>query len=278
MEKTGDIRIPPLPLVTVQMMQFDAMSPDSSSALIERIVTPDKGVSAEMLRVANSSFYGRSGKVKTLRDAITLLGLKASKNLIILLGTRDMNGALKGPLLTRYLREFPIAAALTAQDLAVKLKKPELREEIFVGALLHKVGMTVLALNHPTKYPGLLQLIDQEGLDIREEEKRVFGVDHIELGAELSDRWKLPAELRETLTGHEFGVDQTAAVSDSLRITALASLASREMMSLLLPMSELNRRASIAAHYKGEEVVGQLNESYFAKLRVHPFFQQAVAA
>lgn len=276
-DPVNEIKIPPLSLVTVQMMQFDPMSAEASSAALERIITPDKGVSAEILRVANSSFYGRSGSVKTLRDAITLLGLKSVKNLAILLSTRSLNVHIKGPVLRRYIREFPIATALTAQDLAGKLKREALREEIFVGALLHKIGMTVLALNHEQKYSNLLEFSEKEGLDFREEEKRAFGVDHMDLAAELAERWKLPPDLREIMTRHQFAAEDTAAVSDPVRITALASLCAREMMGLLLPMSELDRRARIAAHYNAGEIISQIDERYYNGLREHPFFKQSVS-
>jgi hypothetical protein len=61
-------KIPPLPAVAARVMQFDPGSPNSSIATLERIISPDQGISAELLRVSNSAYYGRSGSIKTLRD------------------------------------------------------------------------------------------------------------------------------------------------------------------------------------------------------------------
>ncbi len=90
-----DIQIPPLSTVTVRVMQFDPLGENASSQGLEQIVAPDEGVCSDLLRIANSAYYGRSGRVKTLRDAITLLGLKTVKNLVILLASKSMNHSLK---------------------------------------------------------------------------------------------------------------------------------------------------------------------------------------
>jgi len=276
-ESNSEIKIPPLSVVTVQIMQYDPLSPQASSQALEGIIAPDKGVSAEILRVSNSSFYGRSGSVQTLRDAITLLGGKAVKNLTILLATKALAGSLKGEVYKKYLHEFPIASALLAQDLADSAGRKNIREEVFLGALLHKIGMTSLALTFPKEYRLTLDEAEKEGLPLAEEERKRHGRDHVDVAGEIADRWKLPDGLRKILTQHDFAADDMSQVPDQVRLTALAGLAAREMMGLLLPMEELDRKARLAHHYGLEGGIEKMDAKYYQSLREHPFFQQATA-
>ncbi|MBI3396742.1 MAG: HDOD domain-containing protein, partial [Spirochaetia bacterium] len=122
-----DITIPPLPVVVMQVIRFDPAGETADTRTLENIIAPDKGVCADVLRVANSAFYGRSGRVKAMRDAIGLLGLKAVKNLVIFLSTKALTAPLRGDVFRKHLIEFPIVAALVAENLALqtKLANPE---------------------------------------------------------------------------------------------------------------------------------------------------------
>jgi len=106
MANIKEYTVPPLPQVILQVIQYDHNSPTANPQDIEKIVSPDKGISAEILKVANSAYYGRSGKVKLLRDATSLLGLKALKNLIIFLGTKNLNEKIKTPILKNMLIHY----------------------------------------------------------------------------------------------------------------------------------------------------------------------------
>ncbi|MFO1525423.1 MAG: HDOD domain-containing protein [Turneriella sp.] len=75
----GRDRDTPLPTIVAQVIGFDANNPKNSAADLEKLIVPDKAISAGLLRVSNSAFYGRSGKVKILRDALAVLGIKATK-------------------------------------------------------------------------------------------------------------------------------------------------------------------------------------------------------
>ena len=81
--KLEDINIPPLPSIAHKVLLFEG-DPVSGSSELEQIILPDKSICADILRIANSAFYARSKKVQTIRDAITLLGLKTIKNIVML--------------------------------------------------------------------------------------------------------------------------------------------------------------------------------------------------
>lgn len=271
-----DIQIPPLSTVTVRVMQFDPLGETASSQGLEKIIAPDEGICSDLLRIANSAYYGRSGRVKTLRDAITLLGLKTVKNLVILLASKSMNNSLKGKIFLSYLNEFTITCALVAEELCEKMGFKQYKEEAFLGALLHKIGMTILALDQKKTYSDLIENAEKNFADLIEEERKVFGIDHVEVGKLAFEKWNIPEALQEVIADHNFPASDVANKPDLVRITALASLTTREMMGLLLSMPDLERRASLAAHYNVVDVVGSYNEGKYNQIKEHPFYKQVV--
>lgn len=271
-----DIQIPPLSTVTVRVMQFDPLGENASSQMLEQIVAPDEGVCSDLLRIANSAYYGRSGRVKSLRDAITLLGLKTVKNLVILLASKSMNASLKGKIFLSYLNEFTITCALVAEELCEKMGFKQYKEEAFLGALLHKIGMTILALDQKKVYADLIENAEKNFADLLEEERKLFGVDHIEVGKLAFEKWNIPAALQEVISDHNFAPADIQDVPELVRLTALASLTTREMMGLLLSMPDLERRASLAAHYNAADMVGSYNAGKYNQIKEHPFYKQVV--
>ncbi len=265
-------------MVAIQVMQFDPNSDKASSYSLEQIITPDKGVSAEILRISNSAFYGRSGKVKTLRDAITLLGLKTVKNLVILLSTQSISGSLKGEMLVKYLQEFPIVAALVAQELCQKLGHKEFKDEIFVGGLLHKIGMTIFALNQSKQYKLLLETAEKRDRDFVEMERETFKTDHVEIGRTVFNTWKLPEQLKEIISEHEFDAARIGEMSDLVRLSALGSLVARELIGIPLFERDLSRKDALVAHYQAEDLLAkEFGEGRYALIQDHPFYKQVVS-
>lgn len=188
-----DIAIPPLPTVVAQVIGFDAGNPKNGAGELEKLIIPDKAIGADLLRVSNSAFYGRSGKVKALRDALAVLGIKATKNLVIYLSTRTMAPNYKSDAFKRYLIRFPIYAALTAQNIAQAT--PALKaqsEEGFLAALLHSIGMNIMALQKGGHYSDMIDACETNKWDLLKLEKQSYGITHTELGKKAAETWQLP--------------------------------------------------------------------------------------
>ncbi|MBW7857791.1 MAG: HDOD domain-containing protein [Leptonema sp. (in: Bacteria)] len=272
-----DFQIPPLSTVIMKIMQYDHTSPDASVQDLEKIVEADKGVVAEILRVSNSAFYGRSGKIRSLRDAVTLLGLKALKNLIIFLGTKSLNAAIKDKRVRRYVNELPIVTALLGKDIATDLKKQDLAEEVFLASLLHKIGMSILAMNKADHYAYLVQQVEESGFDLIDMEQRSYQISHDDLGRKLTEQWKLPSELiRCAGIGPETKL--TDLKSDMERITYIASIFSMQLLGIPVSPATVSN-ASVVYEYMGGE--GDAAAVYtagtiFSAIQKHPFYQMAV--
>ena len=81
--KLEELNVPPLPSVAHKVLLFEGDTVSGSSEL-EQIILPDKSICADILRMANSAYYARAKKIQTIKDAITLLGLKTIKNIVML--------------------------------------------------------------------------------------------------------------------------------------------------------------------------------------------------
>ncbi len=268
--------IPPLPQVVLQVMQYNHNSPDASTQDIEKIVYPDKGITAEILKVANSAYYGRSGKIKVLRDATSLLGLKALKNLIIFLGTKGLNEKIKNPILKKYVNSLPIISALIAKEIAKDLNKTQIEEEVFLSSLLHKIGMSILAVNKSDHYALLLEECEKNEFDIIELERSSYKTDHQEIGRKVAMEWKLPEELiRCCGIGTHTKIEELK--TDIEKIAFIASICTMELLHIPVEPSNYQKANQVYQSLggKGDVILKFANEEIFNKIKEHPFYQLA---
>ena len=182
--------IPSAPPVIGQLMQLMA-DPTVDAEQIGEVLSHDPTLVGELLRVANSSFYGRRGKVSNLAAAIMVLGFNALRNLVVALSTREIYGSFDG--LPRALWEHANAVAVVAAAVAKRVGMVPV-EDAFAAGLLHDLGMLLLHRMDEDRYAALLAgTPNLAALD--EAERQVWGFDHGEVGAALAVRWGLPERM-----------------------------------------------------------------------------------
>ncbi|HRP70453.1 MAG TPA: HDOD domain-containing protein [Turneriella sp.] len=272
----SSIIIPPLPTIVAQVIQFDANNPKNGAADLEKLVIPDKAISAELLRVANSAFYGRSGKVKILRDALAVLGIKATKNLVIYLSTKTMASTYKSEAFKKYLNRFPIYSALIAQGIAQETSIRAQADEAFLAALLHSIGMNIMALQNQGHFSDMLQACEKNKWDLLKLEKQSYGTTHIELGKKAALEWKLPDEF-QPLMEISPSSDCASLVSPIEKVTFVASVCASLLLGI--PVTET---AKTGAQRCYNELGGTHNvllrhaaPDTQVKIEAHPFTQLA---
>ncbi len=270
-------QLPVLPNVAMQIMQFNPDSQSSDGNAFEKIIAPDQGVSAELLKMANSSFYGHSGRIKNIKEAITLLGVKAAKNLTIVMITRSLKINLKGPVYRLYLNEYPVIAALIASDLAVELGQKKLSEDAFVSALLHRVGMTIMALNHPDHYNVILDQCAKNGWELRKMEQDSYKTTHAALTLEAFASWNLPAAMQSTAKNIDFPAGRSGEQQELTLITELADIIAAKLLSLDIASGSAEKEKAILNPFgKGVETTYKYTPEFYEKLKEHPFYKQAM--
>lgn len=270
----NEIKIPPLPLVVLKVVTFDPTTPEASSTALEKIINPDKGLVAEIMKVANSAFFGRSGKVKTLKDAITLLGLKSTKNIVIMQSNKAIRANLKSTIFKLHLEQLSILQALVGFDLSAPLNLKSKKEEIFLSSLMQKIGMTILALNFTDVYGSVLEESEKSEKALIELEQLKFKINHVDCSSQAFKVWKLPESYTEFSQNQYFGMDNLSSVSDVDRVSRLSFLLARRLLQLKLSEEEAALINEIFNFYKVDENTREIfNEDYFEMLQDHPFYQ-----
>lgn len=270
-------QIPPLSTVALEVMQLDPDDPDASIQSMENLIKPDKGVAAELLKIANSALYGRSGRIKTLKDAIALLGLKMVKNLVLMLSTSQLGATLKRPVYRKYLQEFPVLTALMTLDLYRPLGMPEKIEEAFLAALLHRIGMSIIAVNKADHYSALLEFCEKQDGDLRGMERDSYRFDQDQVAVMVGEAWKLPPELKETLAQIDCEPEVVPQLSDLTRLTILSAILAERLMSIsLLNKSEEKFQKIMEVYDISPRKFDVFDMDYLDNLKEHPFYQAAL--
>jgi putative nucleotidyltransferase with HDIG domain len=211
--------MPSAPPVVAQLMQLIS-DPMVGAEQIGSTLSRDPTLVAELLRVANSPFYGRRGKVSNLASAVMVLGFHALRNLVVALSTREIYGPFDG--LPRSLWEHANAVAVVAGAVAKRVGMVS-AEDAFAGGLLHDLGMLLLHNSDPGRYAALLAAAPH--LDaLAEVERREWGFDHSEAGAAFAVHWGLPERMVQ-LIGAVHHLDRVMDESEGIkRLVACVAL------------------------------------------------------
>ena len=172
-------------------------SPSTSFEDLERAVSIDPALSAQVLKVANSPYFGVSRQIRDLRQALVLIGYEATRDLALALALLTLAKRESGP--SSGLYDHSLSSALCARLLAEKAC-PELAGEAFVAGLLHDLGKLIGRLVHEsdTEYPWAVRS-DEASLTL---EAEVCGFTHAELGAACLERWNLGESTCHAIRNH----------------------------------------------------------------------------
>jgi putative nucleotidyltransferase with HDIG domain len=180
-------------------------SPEASAAELGRIISLDMGMSAKVLQLVSSAFFGLRPHIPHPSQAVILLGLDTVK----LLGLSER-------VFTQFEQTHPTGLSLTdywahsvsvaqfAQVIARAMGAPQKYVDYaYTAGLLHDVGKLVLAIHYPEKYAHAMHLATAQHLNITEAERTVFGpATHAEVGSFLLDLWGLPEPVTRVLQFH----------------------------------------------------------------------------
>ena len=176
--------------------------PRSSIDDISKIITEDQGLTARLLRLANSPMFGCYARVDSITKAVTIIGTQQLRDLAL---AASVMGVFKGiPESLLNMTSFwqhCIACGIIARSLAVYRREPNV-ERLFVAGMLHDVGQVVLAAARPEISHELLVAQQDSGRFYLELERERLGFDHAELGGALLKKWKIPASIGEPVACH----------------------------------------------------------------------------
>jgi putative nucleotidyltransferase with HDIG domain len=192
--------LPTLPHVVSQVLE-KTRNANSSLDEIVGLISTDQALVSTFLRLVNSAFYGFSRRIATLKQAITLLGFRSVRNVVVNAGVVGLFRRRAFDVHhRRRLWDHSVACAVAARLLAER-QGWAAKEEAFTAGLLHDIGKVVIDQYAPKHSAAILQRVEA-GEDPRSAEREVLGVDHTKIGAWIAERWHLPKALCAVIEHH----------------------------------------------------------------------------
>lgn len=198
-----------LPEVCVRINQLTE-DPTSSALEIGQVISQDTALSARLLKVVNSAFYGFPGRIDTIARAITIIGTKELRDLALMTAACGVFTAIPPNLIN--MERFwhgALACGVLARILArsCQVLHPE---RLFVMGVLHDIGRLVMFQQLPVESRDILLISKGRDDLIVAAERAVLGFTHGEVGCELAFDWKLPSSIRSAIRWHHLPEQATA--------------------------------------------------------------------
>jgi len=216
--------LPTLPKVASHLIRM-INDPLTSSSDVAFLIGQDLSLSAKVLRLANSAYYGIPRKITSINNAVVLLGFKVINTIVLSLTVFDLFPEKKRISALFNRQAFwlhSLSCGLICKNLSGRIKSllPFDPEEAFCAGLLHDIGKVVLEQYVHEDFHKALQLAADEEIPVFEAEMRVLGYTHTDVAEWLTENWGLPLEIQFPLIYHH----STPQSSDFHNIVALCHI------------------------------------------------------
>jgi len=223
-EQLKTCELPPFPELTQKII---ALTQDfyADPNDIADLVKMDMSLSASVLKIANSVAYGYSGKVSSISEAISRVGVASMRDLVLSVSLvskfKDLNGI--------DFRQFWIhcLGVALASDVIQKHagKRGISHDHLYTAGLLHKVGILLLAQNFPEQYQRVLDEVKNDEKDLWELERSIIGVTHMEASDFVFDHWQFPREVSDVALYYNDPMNAPEDTKDIIYIVHIANFA-----------------------------------------------------
>ncbi len=220
--------IPVMPDVAAKILTYAEDLEDVSFSELEDLISLDPGLTAKVLKVANSALYARQQQITRLQTAISLMGFKAIKSLVMLITASNMFQKKSSSSFYKHFWQHSIITAFIARKLSEISGLSRLKEEAFLAGLLHDIGQIVLHESKPEGYEIIINLGSPNEHDMCREEIRIFGMDHLTLGREVMNSWNFPS-LYADVAGEHGNINIQSSHKELIVLITIA-----DMLSTLL--------------------------------------------
>ena len=243
--------LPTLPRTVLKITEL-VNNPRTSAKDIARIITDDQVLTARLLKLVNSSFYGFPQRISTVNTAIVLLGFDAIRSLLLTTSVFDLFAGRnkKSKQDQERFWDHSLGCAVGAKVIGNYLRHDKI-EELFVAGLLHDIGKIVEMLYLPDEFAKVVATINKTNILMLTAEERVLGYDHADIGKLLAGKWNLPTKLVQVIAHHH----QPAAAGSFIMEASIVHLA--DILCRALNMG-----------YGGDNKIPPLDKSAWASLRI----------
>ncbi len=197
----ANAQLPALPQSAIRLLEL-SQDPTNGPAEFAVPIESDPGLTGQVLRFVNSSYFGFSREISSIKLAITLVGIRTIKNFALWSAVFSLMPNPKcGPFDLKNLWQDSLRRALFARATGKLLGMKE-AEEPFSAALLQDMAIPLLAKEAPGAYDKLLDARKDGAVRLSELERRIFGWTHAEAGAMIARQWNLPDEFAILIEAH----------------------------------------------------------------------------
>ncbi len=194
--------MPALPHVVVRVMELTE-DPNSTAQDINNALSQDQALTAKVLKMANSAFYGFPRRIATVTDATVLLGFKTVRSIVMAASVSEMlSQEMEGyALAPGELWKHSQSVAMAARHIAKKCKLGFV-DVAYTAGLLHDIGKVILNSTLKDSYHEVVELVAEQNIPFMDAEIQVLGFNHAMVGSKIAEKWNLPPELVEAIADH----------------------------------------------------------------------------
>jgi len=195
--------LPSTPAIYQELMRV-LQKPDVSMQEIGETLARDMGMTAKVLQLVNSAFFGLRRHITSPEEAVMYLGVETLKGLSLSVAAFSSFSASACPRFSiDGLQHHSTSVAAIAREIAVSRNLPAVDlDDIFVAGLLHDVGQLVMIASHAGQYDRVLRAVAEGGRSLSRAEREIFGTSHAEVGSYLLWLWGLPDSVAEAVAFH----------------------------------------------------------------------------
>lgn len=270
LRKLESIRnLPTMPIIVSEVLSA-VDSPKSSAASLAKIIEKDQALTARVLRIANSPFYGYSKKISTIDLAIVIMGFNTLKEIVLSIVIQRFFSKVNVDVFNlKDFWQYGLFCGSSARFLSRKLGY-KLAGEAFVAGLMHDIGILIIAEYFTKQFQEIKSYMFSHKVSLIEAEKAILECTHTEIGAWIADKWNLPDKMVAALRNHHtnftyFAKHQNAGLSDEddfmneidQPLTAMVSLA--EWFAQILGFKNWVKEPVMTEYYLSSEVFGEIS-------------------
>ena len=224
--------LPSLPDVYLKLQEL-LKCPDIRIDRISNLIASDVGMTAKILQLVNSSFFGVANRIREPGHAVRMLGLDSIKTLVLSVHIFSMfdKDTLKGFPMGRLKEHNTNVATLAKRIAEIAIPEKKAAEEAFIEGLLHDCGKIILIERLPEKYKQVLDLVETRKITLCDAEKDIFGTTHADVGAYLLGLWGMSDSMLETVIFHHSPGKSSSKFLDTLTCVHVADYFSYELDS-----------------------------------------------
>jgi len=194
--------LPTLPRTVLRITEL-INNPRSSASDLARVITDDQVLTARLLRLVNSAFYGFPQQISTVTRAVVLIGFDAIRNLLLTTSVFDLftNTKERDQQKLEKFWDHSMACAVGAKVIASHLRYEKV-EALFVAGLLHDIGKIIEMLYLQDDFTRVEALVAEKNILMLRAEEQLLTYTHAEVGKLLAERWNLPPKLMNAIAYH----------------------------------------------------------------------------